>query len=74
MIICDCVVFILLLIGGMQYGIYIEKKGFNKGVCPKCGKIKYFDMNSQGGRGYCCNSCKYYTWVSYKCVDKDYKK
>lgn len=38
------------------------------------GKLKYFDTDSQGGRGYCCDKCKYFTWVSYYFVDKIYKK
>lgn len=31
-------------------------------------------MDSQGGRGYCCHDCMYFTWVSYNCVDKNYNK
>ena len=54
-------------------GIKSETKAFNKGVCKKCGrKLKYFDVDTQGGRGYKCEACDYYTWVSYLCVDKDY--
>lgn len=51
-----------------------KHKEFNNGVCPKCGKqLKHFDTDSQGGRGYCCNDCHYFTWVSYDCVDKNFK-
>ena len=51
--------------------IYIANKQFNKGICPKCGeKLKFFDMDSQGGRGYKCPKCKYITWVSYSLVDE----
>ena len=63
--------FILPLIG-----IHLEKKGFNNGVCPYCKrKLELFDYDSQGGRGYTCKNpkCGYYTWVSYKCVDKDFR-
>lgn len=52
-------------------GIAIEKKNYNKGVCINCGqKLKLFGHDPQGGRGYMCNNCHYYTWVSYNCVDK----
>ena len=55
------------------YGIYLEKKDFNKGICPKCGgKLHLFDTDSQGGRGYCCHKCPYFTWISYNCVDKNF--
>ena len=50
---------------------------FGEGVCPICGeKLEHFDDDSQGGRGYCCPSTKhsYYTWVSWRCVDKNFGK
>ena len=63
------VIFVLAI-----YVAYSEYKNFNKGSCPKCGKkLEYFDMDSQGGRGYCCRDCNYYTWVSYNFVDKNFK-
>jgi hypothetical protein len=31
-------------------------------------------MDSQGGRGYCCNDCGHYVWISYDCVDKNFRK
>ena len=46
--------------------------GTLKCVCPHCNrKLINFDMDSQGGRGYKCD-CGYQTWVSYKCVDKNF--
>ena len=64
-------ILVLLLI--VQIGIFIEKKGFNNGWCPNCGtRLRFFDTDSQGGRGYCCDNCSYHTWVSYKRVDKEY--
>ena len=57
--------------------IHDEKKDFNNGICPRCGhKLHLFDTDSQGGRGYCCHKCPYFTWISYNCVDKNflYKK
>lgn len=56
------------------YAIHCEKKDFNNGICPKCGnKLYHFDTDSQGGRGYCCHKCPYFTWINWKCVDKNYK-
>ncbi len=58
------------LFGGSIIGITLEKKGYNGGRCPRCGKkLVYFDTDSQGGRGYTCRRCNYTTWVSYSCVD-----
>lgn len=52
-------------------GIYLEKKDYNQGICKNCGaKLRLFDYDSHEGRGYCCDNCRYHTWVSYKCVDK----
>ena len=47
------------------FGAYLqEKKEFNNGICPHCGKrLVHFDDDSQGGQGWCCYDCKY-------CVDK----
>ena len=57
---------------GVTIGITLEKKGFNNGICPHCNKkLRNFDMDSQGGRGYKCD-CGYQTWVSYKSVDKNF--
>lgn len=70
-----CTMITVLVICGILYGIHIEKREFNNGICPKCGKkLNWFDSDSQGGRGYCCHDCRYFTWVSYDCVDKDYKE
>ena len=43
-----------------------EAKDWNGGYCPICGKeLRHFDDDSQGGHGWCCDDCHYYTWVSY---------
>lgn len=52
-----------------------EKKSFNNGVCKVCNqRLKHFDTDSQGGRGYTCPSMHYSVWVSYHCVDKSKKR
>lgn len=60
---------ILSLVGAM-----LEKKDFNNGVCLYCNnKLRNFDTDSQGSRGYKCD-CGYHTWVSYKYIDKNFVK
>lgn len=70
---------ILILVAApffIVWAIHSEKKDFNNGICPRCGaKLVHFDTDSQGGRGYTCRQCnKYYTWVSYPSVDREYRK
>ena len=71
----EYIILIILIIGFIvcaSIGIMLEKKDFNNGICPHCNnKLRNFDTDSQGGRGYKCN-CGYYTWVSYNCVDKNF--
>ena len=65
---------VLFLSAFFIYAVYEEHKDFNNGICPRCGgKLHLFDIDSQGGRGYCCHKCPYFTWISYNCVDKNYK-
>ena len=65
-------ILVTLFVAGVLLGIMLEKNNFNNGVCPYCNKkLKNFDTDSQGGRGYKCE-CGYHTWVSYKCVDKNF--
>lgn len=65
---------ILIFVLLMRIGITLEKQDFNNGICPRCGdELESFSADSQGGRGYICRCCNYTTWVSYKCVDKNYK-
>lgn len=66
---------IVIFITFTLLGIYLEVKEYNHGICKVCGnKLKYFDTDSQGGRGYICYDCHYYTFVSWPCVDKNYKE
>lgn len=62
---------ILLLILGISYSIwYINTNGgeynylYKEPVCPKCGKeLRWFNTDSHGNRGFCCDDCQYYTWI-----------
>lgn len=66
---------LIMLICVPFIGIYWERKDYNQGVCKECGaKLRLFDCDSHGGRGYCCDECHYHTWVSYNCVDKINKR
>lgn len=72
--IISCIVVIGMMVIPVV-GIIMERKDFNNGICPECSKqLKFFDTDSQGGRGYCCHHCGYYTWVSYGIVDKQKNK
>lgn len=74
MIIIICIVLVVLIIFGILGGMYLEYKSFNKGICPKCGKhLIHFDTDSQGGRGYCCRKCVYFTWISYDWIDRNHR-
>jgi len=45
----------------------LEKKIFNKGYCKECdGKLRVFDTDSHGGRGYKCEKCGSSIWISYR--------
>ena len=55
----------------ISLGILLERKDWNKGKCPECGRDwTYFDSDSQGGRGYWCLDCKRAIWISYPLIDR----
>jgi predicted RNA-binding Zn-ribbon protein involved in translation (DUF1610 family) len=59
---------VALFVGG---AIISESIDYNNGYCPHCNeKLRHFDCDSQGGRGYTCDNCDYTIWVSYKCIDR----
>ena len=65
------IVFLILWLGGMALGIFLERKDWNKGRCPECGKEwRHFDNDSQGGRGYICDDCIKVIWISYPLIDR----
>lgn len=50
--------------------IHIQRKAYNKGVCPHCGaKLRYYDVDAEGLCGYICDECLYQTWVDPIFVD-----
>ena len=54
----------------MFYARHREKVDYNGGKC-RCGTPwRYFDTDSQGGRGYTCDTCGKGTWVSYWGIDR----
>lgn len=64
---------IALLIFGCVYACYTERKDFNNGICRKCGsKLRHFDNDSSGARGYTCDKCYNKVWVSYS-IDKNFR-
>ena len=50
-------------------GFVTERRTWNGGKCKCGGRWKWFDTDSQGGRGYQCTKCKRYTWISYPGID-----
>lgn len=64
----------ILLLAFSSLGVKWERENYNNGICPHCNvPLRFFDTDSQGGRGYTCDKCNYTTWVSYNRVDKDYR-
>ncbi len=67
------ILFILAIPFIIFYARHHEKVDFNNGYCKHCNsRLRRFDVDSQGGRGYVCDDCGYHVWVSYK-VDKNFK-
>ena len=68
-IVCASLIFFVIT----RIAIRIEKISFNNGKCLICGtKLRHFDTDSHGGRGYICDRCHYNTRVSYHSVDKEF--
>ena len=69
------IIFILamLLFVLTTVGVIGESLAFNKGKCKCCNKkLRHFDNDSQGGRGYICDNCNSTIWISYHCVDRKF--
>ncbi len=68
-------IFVGLVLTFMLISVFAEMRGYNKGRCRKCGAaLHQFDLDSQGGRGYCCPKCNHTEWVSWWFVDKKHKE
>lgn len=73
-IIVCCILFVCKVIFTLAK-IRFEYKYFNGGVCPKCGEpLVKVDIDLQGDRGYYCYKCKHAALVSFRWIDKNYKK
>ncbi len=63
-----------LLVAGTAWGYLSERLAWNEGRCDRCGaQWVNFDMDSQGGRGYCCRNHErthYGPWISYPGIDR----
>jgi hypothetical protein len=55
----------------LTVGYLNDKRNWNGGMSPLGIKWEYFDMDSQGGRGYTDGNGNY-VWISYG-VDKNYR-
>ena len=69
-----------IMIGGgiLGYGTYWaisnERKEFNNGICTKCNlKLRHYDDTSHGDRLYTCDKCRKNVFISYSCVDRNFK-
>lgn len=63
---------LLLVIAGFLalglLGSVLERRDWNGGTCPQTGEPwRYFDTDSQGGRGYVSGS--YRIWISWPGID-----
>ena len=48
-----------------------EKREYNNGICPECGKkMNLLYIDEDGERSYVCEDCVYAVWISLKKVDK----
>lgn len=73
-IMCTIMGSVVLFIGiGIVWARKQEKKNWNNGVCPYCGKPwKVFDADSTGARGYKCENM-HHCWISYNSIDRFFK-
>ena len=61
----EIIIYCLLILGFIGSGILVyqlEKKAWNKGICPKCGgKLKQIGNDNMS---YMCKNCEYWIWFS----------
>lgn len=69
------ILMIVAILACVLLACILEYRDFNHGRCRRCGnRLRLFDIDSQGGRGYVCDTCRYSTWVSYGIVDGKFKE
>ena len=65
----------IALISIMMLGYFDEKKEWNGGKCPKCGKKwEYLGTDHHGGHEYRCPSCNKHFWITYRKINKNEKR
>jgi hypothetical protein len=56
----------IVMIAGMIWQYRYERRQWNNGTCVNCRTPwRSFDMDSQGGRGYKCETRCSYVWISW---------
>jgi hypothetical protein len=62
----------LFFLVGIIWQYRNERRDWNGGVCPDCGTPwRSFTMDSQGGRGYNCETHCNSIWISYPGIDRE---
>lgn len=52
-------------------GVLLERKDWNKGRCPECGKEWVCSgTDLAGDRRYYCKECERSIWISYPWIDR----
>jgi len=67
--------FVILFIYALMRLKALERRRWNRGKCPSCRKpwVK-FSHDKDQGRGYCCESCQRFIWISFSGIEKPRKK
>jgi hypothetical protein len=50
-----------------------EKRLWNKGKC-RCGRAwECFSLSTDSGRGYSCQACEKFIWITFRGIDESYR-
>lgn len=65
------ILFLVAMGVGALWAIRADRRCWNKGVCPTCGRPwRNFDTDSQGGLGYTCGN-GHYLWIGWPHVTRE---